>query len=170
MYSNMKNLFTILAIVFITSLSWAQSLKLSIDNINSSEINLGDTISVNLHIDKYPQTISSFQMYILFDQSVLKYVETKDVNKLFKATWRDNLTVNFFVGLFLDFTKKGFVVENDEDICELVFVYQGGETDLVWCTEDETKEGIKIKGKTKFLNSKNEHIVLELVDGCVCKQ
>jgi len=166
----MKNLFTILALLSITSLSWAQPLKLSIDKINSSELKVGDTVSVNLHIEKYPQTISSFQMYILFDQAVLKYIETKHVNKLFKATWRDNITVNFFVGLFLDFTKQGFNVENDERICEIVFVYQGGETDLVWCAEDETKDGVKIKGKTKFLNSKNEHIDLVLVDGCVCKQ
>ena len=166
----MKSLFTTLAIVFITGLSFAQPIILSIDKYNSDELNVGDTLSVSLDVAKYPQKISGFQLYLTFDQNVLTYLETMEVNKLFKSTWRDNKTDNFYVGLFLDFTQQGFILDEDETICQLIFIYNGGQTDLIWGTIDEVKDGLKIKGQTAFINPQNEYFELTLMDGCVCTE
>lgn len=166
----MKKLFLNLIVVCFASLSWGQQLNVSIDKINSNSLKVGDTVLINLNVEQYLQPISSFQIFFEFDQNVLDFVKTKNVNDLFSSQWRDNINENYFVGLYIDYNKVGLTIDNDDIICQLQFVYKGGDSDLSWSRSTDNKENSKVKGITKFLNSQNEPIDLNLIDGCVCKQ
>jgi hypothetical protein len=61
-----------------------------------------------------------------------------------------------------------YLIESDDVLFQLAFLYQGGETDILWGRENETKGGLKLNGETKFLQISNDPIELNLKDGCVC--
>lgn len=165
----MKRFFISLAIVFFIGSAWAQQVTLSIDKLNSNNLKVGDSVVVNINIEKFYQTISSFQCFLEYDQNVLQFVKSKQVNDIVKSSWRENLTEYFYVGLFIDMTREGFNVSNDETLCQLSFVYLGGETDLIFGTENKIVNNAKTMGETKFTNRNNEAIELNLINGCVCK-
>jgi len=164
----MKKFLIIISISLFSAASFSQQLNLSIDEINSSDFKVGDTVFVNVNIEKFHIPISSFQVYLKFDQSVLKYIETRDVMELFEKSWRDNITESFYIALFIDLNKMEYIIENDDVLFQLAFIYQGGETDILWGRENKTKDGLKLNGQTKFLQINNDPIELNLKDGCVC--
>lgn len=142
---------------------------LEIEKINSSTLKKGQHIEVKLYMNPVHVSYSSFQIYLHFNHDVLDYVSTQNIDPEFKEGWRDNITENFYAAVFVDFKQNGFTMNEKTLICEIEFVYKGGETVIKWGKESEKKDGALIKGETKFTDLKNNSLALELVDGCVCK-
>lgn len=76
----MKHFFISLVLTFITSLSFAQPINLSLDKYYSNEMKAGDTFILSLNVEKYTHKISVLQVFLEFDQTALRYVKTVDVN------------------------------------------------------------------------------------------
>ena len=75
----------------------------------------------------------------------------------------------FYAALFTDKSRKGILLNGEELLCELIFIYNGGETTLEFGTEEIRKEGKLYEGKTLFTDIDNNDIDFTLINGCVCK-
>lgn len=165
----MKKLIIIFFISFIgLYINGQEALTLSIDKIDSKSLSKGDKVSVKIELDKTSFRLSSFQLYIKFDQVVLEYQETKQINSKFGGNWHDNIINDLYAALFVDLTQTGFEVSEKIVLCELEFIYLGGDTDLKFGTENQRVDEVLRNGETKFTDLSNNNMPLNLLDGCIC--
>lgn len=166
----MKKSITILILFFFGFyLNGQEVLTLSIDKINSKSLSKGDPISVNIELDKTSFLLSSFQMYMKYDPAVLKYQSTQYINEKFADNWHDNNNAGgLYAVLYVDMKQDGFEVPAKTILCELEFIYLGGSSDLKFGQEEIRENEIMKDGKTKFTDTSNSNMPLNLLDGCVC--
>lgn len=165
----MKKATILIIFVLMASMAWSQGKTvLSIKNVNTDKLKTGDHIAVQLFLESSEKRLSSFQMYLKYDQDVLTYKEIKNVNSLIKNSWFDNQTPNFIAALYFDNIQKGIHFEGKQLLCEVEFIYNGGETDIQWGTESKIVDGVMFMGITKFTNIEKTDIKPELINGCVC--
>jgi hypothetical protein len=157
-------------LVFLSISAFAQQVPtLEIARINSSELSIGDTVRVDLHIKSAGYELSSFQMFVMYNSDVLKLLFVDQINENFKSNWHDNKTELFYAAVFADMNRGGILLKEEELLCELVFIYKGGETNLEWGTEEIRRDGTLYEGKTIFTDLDNNDIDFTLINGCVCK-
>lgn len=149
-------------------LSGQEVVTLSIDKVDAKNLSKGDVVSVKIHLNQTSFVLSSFQLYMKYDPAVLKYQKTKKVNGYLSDNWHDNDNIGLYAGLYIDMTRVGFKVSENLIICEVEFVYLGGETDLLFGKENLIEGDVLKNGLTKFTDLTNSIITLNLVEGCVC--
>jgi len=149
-------------------LSGQEVVTLSIDKIDAKSLSEGDVVSIKIHLDKTSFVLSSFQLYMKYDPAVLKYQKTKQVNGHLSNNWHDNDNIGLFAGLFVDMNQVGFKVSENIIICEVEFVYLGGETDLIFGTENVREGDVLKNGLTKFTDLTNSNMPLNFLEGCLC--
>jgi len=165
----MKNVLLII-VLFVAMLGVdAQEIcALRIGTIDNSDLKQGDIISVPVYIDEVTQTVTLFQMYITFDQTVLKYISTKNIKSSFKEGWRDNLTENFFAAVYIDVNRDGKISDQIGKLFELEFKYIGGETELLFGTVTEVVDNVRVAGEVQLIGLDESILPVKLVNGCVC--
>jgi len=141
---------------------------LRIGEIDVSGYNKGDKIVVPVYCDNLSDDIGALQLYITYDQSVLDYQKVSYIHPKIEEEWRDNNTENFWAAVWISMTRQTVFFNPGDKICELEFIYVGGQTDLVWGKENETIEGRIIKGETKIIDLNSQVFSLNLINGCVC--
>jgi len=161
-----------IAIVFVffsISLSAQEVSSIKIENIDSEDLKKGDTVSVSVTFNNVMEEISSFQLYINYNKEVVEYLSTENVNELFKGSWTDNATDFVYAAVFINFQGRGLVIADRKTICEIKFLYKGGETELGWGKERKENETTLIEGETIFTTWDNKNLGADLINGCVCK-
>lgn len=166
----MKKLTLILGILLSAFLYGQEVTTLTIDKIDISNLNIGDKISINLNITNLEYKPSSFQLYIEYDNKVLEYVSTTNINEQIKKGWQENNNKNVYAAVCMDLSRKGFDLAKQELMCTLEFIYKGGESKLNWSTESVTEGGILKMGSTTFTDVGNNTMSVNLINGCVCEQ
>lgn len=149
-------------------LSGQEVVTLSIDKIDAKTLSKGDVVSVNIHLDNSSFVLSSFQLYMKYDPDVLEYQKSKKVNGHLSDNWHDNDNNGLYAGLYIDMSRVGFKVSEKIIICEVEFVYLGGETDLLFGKENVREGDVLKNGLTKFTDLTNSNITLNLIEGCIC--
>lgn len=149
-------------------LSGQETVTLSIDKVDTQSLSKGDTVSVKIYLDQTSFVLSSFQMYMNYDPTVLKYNKTKQVNGHFAKNWHDNNNIGLYAGVYIDMARAGFKVSEKFIICEIEFIYQGGNTDLTFGTENEREGDVLKNGQTKLADLSNSTVPLNYISGCVC--
>jgi hypothetical protein len=144
-------------------------LTLSIDKINSKTLSRGDTIPVRVYMEQNSFELSTFQLFFKYDANVIEYIKTNLVNKKFTENWHDNVIQDLFAAVYVDVNKSGFSATEKIAICELNFIYKGGETDLMFGKESVIEQEVRLNGETKFTTLTNANLPLNLIHGCVCE-
>ena len=165
----MKKLIIIFFISFIgLYINGQEALTLSIDKIDTKLLSKGDKVSVKIELDKTSFQLSSFQLYVKFDQAVLEYQKTKQVYSHFSDNWNDNVITDLYAALYIDLNRTGFEVLEKIVLCELEFIYLGGNSNLKFGAKEERVNEILRSGETIFTDFSNNNIPLNLLDGCIC--
>ena len=165
----MKKLIIIFFVSFLALyLNGQEVLTLSIDKIDSKTLSIGDKVSVKITLGKTTFKLSSFQLYVKYNADVLEYQKTKQVYSQFGSNWHDNIVNDLFAALYVDMNQTGFEVPEDIVICELEFIYLGGNTDLKFGTKEERVNKVLLNGETLFTDLSNNNVPLNLIDGCIC--
>lgn len=165
----MKNVLLVIGLIVAMLGVDAQEINaLRIGTIDNSDLNPGDIISVPVYFDEVTQAVTLFQMYITFDQTVLKYVSTKNINASFEEGWRDNLTENFFAVVYIDINRNGKMSDQIGKLFELEFMYNGGETELLFGTVTKVEDNVRVTGETQLMGTNESILPIKLVNGCVC--
>lgn len=165
----MKNYILLFAIVALFSSLNAQEIKLEIDKVNTTELKVGEPIILNITCSSAIQDIVAFQMYFDFDQKVLTYQKTSNTAEIIASSWMENIN-DFFYSSNWILINKPINIEAGTVLCSLQFIYHGGETDITWQHKQLMENGYIVKGKSLFYDSKYQEILIEYVNGCVCKQ
>ena len=166
----MKKYFVLISAIFFAGVLFAQDkTSLTIEKINSTLLKPGDKITVPVYLQSPEKDLSSFQLYLKYDQEVLTYQKIDNVNPLIKDKWYDNHTPNFIAGLYLDDKRVGIHFDGYSHLFDVEFIYNGGQTDIKWDTESKIEDGVMYDGITKFTVIDNKvDVPLELNNGCVC--
>lgn len=163
-----KSIVLLLAILF-TSIAWSQNnTVLSIENVNSDDLKLDDQITVHVYLECPLKDLSSFQLYLKYDQKVLDYQKITNVNPIIKDSWFDNHTPNFIAALYLDSKQMGIYIEGKQLLFDVEFIYKGGQTTIDWGTESKIEDGVMFMGETKFTRIEKTEVILNLKSACVC--
>lgn len=141
---------------------------LKINKIDSKSLSKGDSVTVRIELDKTSFVISSIQLYMQYDSSVLKYQGTTYIHDQFARSWKENSLAGLYAGFYTDAGQNGFEVLENIIVCELEFTYLGGATYLSFGTEEDRYNEVPINGETRIINLLNDTLPLDLIDGCVC--
>lgn len=141
---------------------------LRINKIDTKELSIGDIISVKIELDKTSFIISSIELFMKYDTSVLKYQSTKYIHDQFAKGWKDNSLEGLYAAVYIDSDPNGFEVIEDIILCELEFTYLGGDSYLSFGTEEDRYTEVPLNGETRITDVLNNTLPLNLSDGCVC--
>lgn len=145
-----------------------ESATLRIGEVDVSGYNKGDKIIVPVYCDVHTGKIAAFQLYIAYDHSVLTFQKTSYINPKFQKDCIENNTENFWTANWMGDNIEEISLNQNEKIFELEFIYQGGQTDLEWETEQVVKDRVIVKGETMVINAIPEEFEVNLINGCVC--
>ena len=156
----MKKPFLFIVAISFGLLSFSQDYAvLRLGSTDASTLTPGDTVLVPIYCDDISNSlILGWEFGFSFDESVFGYVsELMNVNPKFGGNLFEN--INYLGGGLIMFSANwidpnfiGEPMDPGEKFFDVVFVYQGGETELVW------GEGYGLSGPFNTT----------LIDGCIC--
>ena len=165
----MKNIFINFLFIFtLASLATAQSISLKMGSVNLEKIEIGDKVSVPVYCQNIEGKVGTFQMYIEYDHDVLTYQKVNITNPDIKDNLKYNNTENFWASVWISFTRQTLDIIPGSKLFELVFVYNGGESQLKFGNESILENKRIVKGETLFVTLDGTGFLLNVENGCVC--
>lgn len=146
------------------------SITLRVSETDISDKQVGDTLLISVFCDEVSDVIMGWQIYLLYDEDVIKYNSLDFKQSNMSGDWFENNIGNMWAANWLDPTFIGVGLFPGEKIFELVFIYLGGQTDITWGMESITEEGRIIKGETMVADGSVKPFKLNLINGCICNK
>lgn len=159
---------------------------IAIGEVDISKLEPGDDVIVPVKfIEKSGGKITTFQLFIGFDHSILQWKGTWEepqpgiinVHKNMpynNTSWLFNDNGNQMVALWEDLNLVGIDIENGSIFFEIVFTYKGGvsagmTSDFIWGDFYEEVNGNYVNGKTEIWDENVNSFNLTMINGILKK-
>ncbi len=150
---NMKKIIGLLTISLMSLVIYSQTITLEFPEINDAIA--GTQVVVPIYVTAIDGTIAAFEVHLNYDYNVLTPVGVQNhhANFLPATNWYNNMTYNDSI-VYVSFTDgkfSGQPIAPGEALCEVVFDYVGGNSNLhFWIDAPESFE--PKKGVTYFMS------------------